>query len=288
VNKLPSLGMLYDHIRPEERLLIDAAKRKGIKLELYNAEEIFFEASEIDNAQNFQDTVLQRCISYFRSINLSALLESKSINVINSSRIASLCGNKLLATLTLAKEKIPTPKTFIAFTIESALNALSKIGYPAVIKPIIGSWGRLVSLVKDSESAEAVFEHREMMNNSLLKIYYIQEFVKRPPRDIRIISMDDEVVTAIYRSSTSNNWKTNVALGAKVSPCKITDEIEEIAVKTSNVLGGGILAIDAMESEDGILIHEVNSTIEFKGATTASGKDIGSKILDFVVRKCKN
>ncbi|MCW4033716.1 MAG: lysine biosynthesis protein LysX, partial [Candidatus Bathyarchaeota archaeon] len=235
----------------------------------------------------FGDIVLQRCIGYFRGLHFSAMLESKGISVINSFNTSLLCGDKLLTSLQLSKAGIPTPKTYVAFSMESALDAISKIGYPVVVKPIIGSWGRLISLVKDRESAEAVFEHREMMNNSLLKIYYIQEFVKRPPRDIRIISMDDEAVTAIYRSSTSDNWKTNVALGAKVSPCKITDEIEEIAVKTSKVLGGGILAIDAMESEDGILVHEVNSTIEFKGAATASGKDIGNKILDFVVRKCK-
>jgi len=278
---------LYDRIRWEEKTLRDKAKEKGIKAELIDAKSFPVDLSS-KKIDKFGDIVLQRCISYFRGLHFSAMLESKGISVINSFNTSLLCGDKLLTSLQLSKAGIPTPKTYVAFSMESALDAISKIGYPVVVKPIIGSWGRLVSLVKDSESAEAVFEHREMMNNSLLKIYYIQEFVKRPPRDIRIISMDDEVVTAIYRSSTSNNWKTNVALGAKVSPCKITDEIEEIAVKTSNVLGGGILAIDAMESEDGILIHEVNSTIEFKGATTASGKDIGSKILDFVVRKCKN
>ena len=281
------LSILYDRIRWEEKTLRDKAKEKGIKAELIDAKSFPVDLSS-KKIDKFGDIVLQRCISYFRGLHFSAMLESKGISVINSFNTSLLCGDKLLTSLQLSKAGIPTPKTYVAFSMESALDAISKIGYPVVVKPIIGSWGRLVSLVKDSESAEAVFEHREMMNNSLLKIYYIQEFVKRPPRDIRIISMDDEVVTAIYRSSTSNNWKTNVALGAKVSPCKITDEIEEIAVKTSNVLGGGILAIDAMESEDGILIHEVNSTIEFKGATTASGKDIGSKILDFVVRKCKN
>ena len=278
---------MYDRIRWEEKTLRDKAKEKGIKAELIDAKSFPVDLSS-KKIDKFGDIVLQRCISYFRGLHFSAILESKGISVINTFHTSLLCGDKLLTSLQLSKAGIPTPKTYVAFSMESALDVISKIGYPVVVKPIIGSWGRLISLVKDSESAEAVFEHREMMNNSLLKIYYIQEFVKRPPRDIRIISMDDEAVTAIYRSSTSDNWKTNVALGAKVSPCKITDEIEEIAVKTSKVLGGGILAIDAMESEDGILIHEVNSTIEFKGAATASGKDIGSKILDFVVRKCKN
>ena len=286
MNKLPSLGMLYDHIRPEERLLIDAAKRKGIKLELYNAEEIFFEASEIDNAQNFQETVLQRCISYFRSINLSALLESRSINVINSSKIASLCGNKLLATSTLTKEKIPTPKTFIAFTIESALNALSKIGYPAVIKPIIGSWGRLVAPLKDPESARAILENRDCMF-PVYQVYYLQEMIERPSRDMRCFIVGDKAVAAIYRYSGPDDWRTNAARGGRVENCKITAEIEDISIKAAKVFGDGIFGVDIMESPRGLLVHEVNYTTEFRNSVPATGVDIPGLILDYAVRRSK-
>jgi len=286
VNKLPSLGMLYDHIRPEERLLIDAAKRKGIKLELYNAEEIFFEASEIDNAQNFQETVLQRCVSYFRSINLSALLESSSINVINSSKIASLCGNKLLATSTLAKGKIPTPKTFIAFTIESALNALSKIGYPAVIKPIIGSWGRLVAPLKDPESARAILENRDCMF-PIYQVYYLQEMIESLSRDMRCVIVGDKAVAAIYRYSGPDDWRTNTARGGRAENCKITTEIEDISIKAAKVFGDGIFGVDIMESPRGLLVHEVNYTTEFRNSVPVTGVDIPGLILDYAVRRSK-
>jgi [lysine-biosynthesis-protein LysW]--L-2-aminoadipate ligase len=286
VNKLSSLGMLYDHIRPEERLLIDTAKRKGIKLELYDAEDIFFDALEIENAQNFPDTVLQRCISYFRSINLSALLESRSINVINSSKIASLCGNKLLATLTLAKEKIPTPKTFIAFTIESALNALSKIGYPAVIKPIIGSWGRLVAPLKDPESTRAILEDRDCMF-PVYQVYYLQEMIERPSRDMRCFIIDDKAVAAIYRYSGPDDWRTNTARGGRVEDCKITAEIEDISIKAAKAFGDGIFGVDIMESPRGLLVHEVNYTTEFRNSVPATGVDIPGLILDYAMRRSK-
>ena len=163
---------MYDRIRWEEKTLRDKAKEKGIKAELIDAKSFPVDLSS-KKIDKFGDIVLQRCIGYFRGLHFSAILESKGISVINSFHTSLLCGDKLLTSLQLSKAGIPTPKTYVAFSMESALDAISKIGYPVVVKPIIGSWGRLISLVKDSESAEAVFEHREMMNNSLLKIYYI-------------------------------------------------------------------------------------------------------------------
>ncbi len=285
-----SLSILYDRIRWEEKTLLDKAKEKGINANLVDAKA--FPVNLTGNLadkdfKNFGKVVLQRCVGYFRGLHFAAILESKGIPVINSFQTSSSCGNKLLSTLILSKAGIPTPKTFAAFSSESALNAIEKVGYPAIIKPVIGSWGRLISLAKDNYGAKAVFEHREMMNNALLRIYYIQEMIKRPPRDIRIIVLDDDVVTAIYRKSTNDTWKTNVALGAIVSQCKITDEIRDLAIRSSKAMGGGILAVDAMESKDGILVHEVNSTIEFRGAASVSNVDIADMILDYVARKAK-
>ncbi len=283
-----SLSILFDRIRWEEKTLLDKAKEKRIDAKLVDAKAIPVDLTGNltgEDLKNFGEIVLQRCVGYFRGLHFTAILESKDIPVVNSFQTSLSCGNKLLSTLILSKAGIPTPKTYTAFSMESALNALDKVGYPAIIKPIIGSWGRLISLMKDSDSAKAVLEHREMMNNALLRIYYIQEMVQRPPRDIRIIVMDEDVVTAIYRESPTDDWKTNVALGAIVSQCKITDEIRELAIKTSKAMGGGILAIDAMESKEGILVHEVNSTIEFRGAASVSNIDIPDMILDYVIKK---
>lgn len=282
-----SISILYDRIRWEEKTLVEKAKEKKINVKLLDAKSFPINLTSVDHFKDFGGYVIQRCIGYFRGLHLTAILEAKSLPVVNSFQTSLICGNKLLTTLYLTKAKIPTPETYAAFSTESALDALSEIGYPAISKPIIGSWGRLISLIKDKNCAEAVFEHREMMNNSLLKIYYIQEMIKRPPRDIRIIVIDENVVTAIYRSSISDSWKTNVALGAKVSPCRVNDEIRNLAISASNAVGGGILAVDAMESKEGILVHEINSTIEFKGASSASKVDIAEEILDYVLRKLK-
>jgi [lysine-biosynthesis-protein LysW]--L-2-aminoadipate ligase len=279
--------MLYDQIRPEERLLIDASRKKFLTLGLHNSEGLYLNAHEIDHKEPFEDVVLQRSISYFRSIHLTALLESRGIRVINSSKSASLCGNKLLSTLELSKAGIQTPRTAVAFSIESALRALSDIGYPAVLKPIIGSWGRLVAPVNDRATAETILEHREQMNSSLLQIHYIQEMVNRPPRDIRTIVVGDRVAVSIYRSAPAGVWRTNVALGATTTPCPITGELEDVAIRAAKAVGGGVLAVDSMESPDGIVVLEVNSTIEFIGAAAATGVDIAKNIIEYLVEISK-
>jgi [lysine-biosynthesis-protein LysW]--L-2-aminoadipate ligase len=279
--------MLYDLIRPEERMLINSAKKKGIKLILHKSEDFFCDALELFDNQEFQNVVLQRSISYFRSLHLTALLENRGITVINSSNIASMCGNKLMATLVLAKEKIATPKTYIAFNVDSALKLLSRIGYPAIIKPIIGSWGRLVAPLKDPESARAILEDRANMF-PMYQIYYIQEMIQRLPRDIRCFVIGDKVVAAIYRYSMPDEWRTNTARGGKVENCKINLELEDLSLKTAKVFGEGIFGIDLMESPDGLLVNEINYTTEFRNSVPATGVDIPGLILDYAVGRMKN
>ncbi len=278
--------MLYDQIRPEERLLIDAAKRKSLRLRLHNSEELYLNALEVDRRETFEDVVLQRCVSYFRSIHLTALLESRGVSVINSSRIASICGNKLLATIELAGARIPTPSTTVAFSVESALKALSEIGYPAILKPVIGSWGRLVAPLKDAESARAILEDRENMF-PLYQVYYIQEMIQRPPRDIRCFLIGDEAVAAIYRYAPKDEWRTNTARGGRVESCKITPQMEELASKVAKVFGEGVYGVDMMESERGLTVHEVNYTTEFRNSVPVTGVDIPGLILDFAGRKVR-
>ena len=207
--------------------------------------------------------------------------------VINPLNVSLTCGNKLFTTLALTKAGVPTPKTVMAFTPQTALNALDALGYPAVLKPVVGSWGRLVAQVKDRESAQALIETREEIRSALLRIYYIQEMVKRPPKDIRIIVIGDEVIVAYYRYSPPDDWRTNIARGGVSKPCPITSGLEQLAIKASEAVGGGIVAVDCMESPEGILVHEVNGTIEFRGASFTTNVDIARKIMDYVIKVLK-
>ncbi|MEM2183131.1 MAG: lysine biosynthesis protein LysX, partial [Candidatus Bathyarchaeia archaeon] len=261
------VGLVYDRIRWEEKALIDASRKLGIELKLTDSKDIYLSADEDSGRirEEFGDIVIQRCISYFRGLHITAILENSGLQVINPFNVSLICGNKLFTILALVKAGVPVPKTLVAFTDESAFKALDALGYPAVLKPVIGSWGRLVALVRDRDSAQALIESREEMQNSLMQIYYLQEYVKRPPRDIRVLTIGDEVVAAAYRYSANGEWRTNVARGGRTEPLPVTSELAEIALKASKAVGGGVLAVDCMESPNGIIVHEVNNTPEFKG-----------------------
>ncbi|MEM2895959.1 MAG: lysine biosynthesis protein LysX [Candidatus Bathyarchaeia archaeon] len=283
-----AIGMIYDQVRPEERMIIESAKKRNVDLRLYDANDLVINITD-PSKKNFEiqeDVVLQRSIGHFRGFYITALLESKGITVVNSFKVSEICGNKLLTSVALAKAGIPTPKTLVAFTSSSALKALEEIGYPATLKPIFGSWGRLVAPLKDSESARAIFEDRELMF-PLYQIYYIQEMVQRPPRDIRCFVIGNRVVAAIYRYSPPGDWRTNTARGGKAEACRVTPELEELSVKAAKAVGGGILGVDLMESNEGFLVHEINSTTEFHSTVPATGVDIPGLIIDYLVKRMR-
>lgn len=286
---MKQMGMVYDRIRWEEKALIDASKNLGLDLKLIDSKEVCLSVIEDSKKtkDEFGDVVIQRCISYFRGLHITAILEALGLKVINSFNVSLICGNKLFTVLALAKAGIPIPRTLVAFTGEGAIKALDLLGYPSVLKPVVGSWGRLVALIRDRESAQALVESREEMQNALMQIYYLQEYIKRPPRDIRVLTVGDEVVAAAYRYSAEGDWRTNVARGGRTEPCQLTDELTELALKASEAVGGGVLAVDCMESPNGIVVHEVNNTPEFKGLYSATKVNIPEKIIEYAIKVMK-
>jgi [lysine-biosynthesis-protein LysW]--L-2-aminoadipate ligase len=235
------------------------------------------------NDFDFGDVVLERCVSYFRGLHFTASLEFMDVPVLNKFQVASQCGNKMFMTLLLKKYNVPTPKTYFSFSSESASENIEKVGYPLVIKPIIGSWGRGVMQLKDKDTADALFEIRDITDSPHDRIFYLQELIKRPPRDIRVITIGDEPIAAMYRKS-SGGFKTNIALGADPELCEITKEIEDISTKASKAMGGGILGIDIMEDEKrGLVVHEVNNTVEFKGLSRVSRRNIPKEMIEFAL-----
>jgi [lysine-biosynthesis-protein LysW]--L-2-aminoadipate ligase len=277
----PSLTILYDNIRWEEKALFEAAKKKGINITMLDCKALSLklEGKRDDILSN--SNVIQRCVSYFRSIHSTSMLEGLGYRVINSFETSNICGNKLFAHVTLRKNGVKTPRAITAFSAESALSAIEEIGYPVVIKPTVGSWGRLIGLLRDRDAAASVIESREYMF-PLYRIYFFEEFVKRPPRDIRAIVIGNQVAAAIYRYSGHEEWKTNMALGGRAEPCLVTNELEEICLKATDAVQGEFVGVDLMESdEDGLMVHEVNSTTEFKNTVRVTGVDIPSLAVEY-------
>jgi [lysine-biosynthesis-protein LysW]---L-2-aminoadipate ligase len=280
--------VIYDKIRFEEKALYDKAKKKGLRAQIVDAKTITIDTEIKRKALQLGDVILQRSISHFRGLYLTACLEYLGFMVINKFKVGETCGNKLITSLTLAKYQVPTPKTHFAFSAESAIEVISKTGFPLVLKPIVGSWGRGVFPLRDEEVANMIVEMREEDDSPLARIYYVQEMIKRPPRDLRCIVVGDKVVAAIYRYSAENEWRTNVARGGKAEVAPITNELENIALKAAKAVGGGILGIDLMEDEKrGLLVHEVDNTVEFKGASNVSDADIAGAIIEYALKIAK-
>ena len=275
--------IVFDRLRAEEKMLQKEASDLGHDAVMLDAKITQINTDSKKEDYDLGDVVLERCVSYFRGLHFTASLEFMDIPVLNKFEVANSCGNKMFMTLLLKKNNIPTPKTYFSFSSQSAAENLEKVGFPLVIKPVIGSWGRGVMPLKDKDTMEAVFEIRDITDSPHDRIYYLQELIKRPPRDIRVITVGDEPIAAMYRKS-SGGFKTNIALGADPELCNITKEMEDMAVKASKAMGGGILGIDMMEDDKkGLVVPEVNNTVEFKGLARVAQRNIPKEMVEYAL-----
>jgi len=277
---MPDITVLYDAIRWEEKALYEAGKKNDISVQMTDCKKL---ALNLDNASPEYGAILQRCVSYYRNVHSTAALEGMGATVINGLETGLLAGNKLYAHMLMQKCGVPVPQASVAFSKEAALDAMDSSGYPRIIKPTVGSWGRMISKINDRDAAQGILEMRESMY-PIYQIHYLEEFVKRPPRDIRAIVVGDSVVAAIYRSSGNGEWKTNMALGGKADPCPVTSEMEEICIKAKNAVQGHIVGVDLMEGQNGLLVHEVNNTTEFKNTVRVCNVDIPSLMLKHAMK----
>ncbi len=274
------IGLLHSTIRGDEKLIIDAAKKKKVEINLIDVR------TEIFNRETYKvdfDVALERCVSTVKGMHAARFFESINIPVVNSSSVATVCEDKFLTSLVLQKAKVPTPKFALVFTPEQAMEAINQLGgFPVVIKPPLGSWGRLLAKVNDIDALEAILEHKDVLGSPHQKAFYIQQYVKKPGRDIRAYVFGGKTIAAVYRDSP--HWITNTARGGVASNCPVTKELREISEKTSKTIGGGILSLDIFETDDGLQINEVNHTTEFKNSEKPTGVSISGAIVDYCVR----
>ncbi len=274
-----TIGFLHSIIRKDEKLLLDEfRKRPGVKIiKIDDREQVF----ELDKNTFDYDVILERCINHARALHALKIFNDHGIKTVNTYKVADVCGSKFLTTTALIKAGVPTPRCFIAFTPKSALNAMERLGFPCVIKPAVGSWGRLLAKVNDREAAEGILEHKQILGSYHHSIFYVQEYIEKNGRDIRSFVVGDECIAAIYRAS--KHWITNTSRGGKASNCPITPELTEISLVAAKAVGGGVVAVDLFETKFGLSVNEVNYTMEFKNSIDVTGVDIPEKIVDYVI-----
>jgi [lysine-biosynthesis-protein LysW]--L-2-aminoadipate ligase len=273
------LGVLLTYLRPEEKLILAAARARGLEVATLFDRDLQLDllAPDAPASGLAVDVVLDRCVAHNRGSYTLRALERWGIPTLNSADAVALCDDKALTSLALAKAGIPTPKTFLAYSIDSALKACETLGYPAVIKPVTGSWGRLLAKVNGPEQARAVLGQKQEHGSFHHEIFYVQEFVEKPGRDIRAYVVGGKVLAASYR--TSEHWVTNAARGATSLPCPVTPEIEDLALRACAAVGARLAGVDLFETPDGLQVVEVNSGGEFRGLLTTTDVDIAAEIV---------
>ena len=266
----------------EEKLLFDALRKRAIAFDIIDDGELLLDLTHPDERWREYDAVLCRSLSQSRGLAVLTVLEHWGMRVYNSAAVTALCNDKLLTTLALLRADVPTPRTLLAFEPQVSIQGIEMLGYPVVLKPIAGSWGRLLARINDRDAAEAVLEHQETLGSYQHSIHYIQQYVAKPQRDIRAFVVGGQTICAIYR--TSEHWVTNTARGAVASNCPVTTELNSLCVRAAQAVGGGILAIDVLEDpEYGLLVNEINATMEFRNSIAPTGVDIPNAMLDYVL-----
>jgi [lysine-biosynthesis-protein LysW]--L-2-aminoadipate ligase len=276
----PRIAVLLSRVRVEEKLLLQAFEAHGLAVDVRDDDEVVFDLHR--NGWGSYDVVLERCVTQSRALAALLVLKDWGVRTVNRLEVVQTCGDKLATTSALVREGVPTPQVKIAFTPESALEAIEALGYPVVLKPSVGSWGRLLSKINDRQAAEAILEHKQTLGGYQHHIYYIQEYVDKPARDIRAFVVGDETICAIYRYS--EHWVTNTARGGRASNCPVTPQIHDLSLAAARAVGGGVVAVDLLETPDGrLLVNEVNHTMEFRNSIDTTGVDIPGRIVDYVL-----
>lgn len=277
------IAIICSLVRPEEKQLIEAFARYNVPTEVHDDRSLIFDLDDLSFWKQY-DVVVERCVSQSRAQYVQRIMKLAGVRTVNTNEVIENCGDKFITTQLLLQNGVPTTRVLMAFTPESAQQAIEKLGYPCVLKPVVGSWGRGVVRVNDRDAAEAVLNLRDELGGYQQHIYYIQELVKKPGRDIRSFVIGDECVAAIYR--TSQHWITNTHLGGKASNCPVTPELAKISIGAAKAVGGGIVAVDLFEDpERGLLVNEVNHTMEFRNSVPATGVDIPGKMVEWIVKQ---
>lgn len=277
----PSVGLVCSGIRPEEKMLVEAFQTRGVELHVVDDRLVRGDLAAWPEGLPRVDAVLLRSKSHWRNVALARWLEALGARPVNGSRVIETCGDKIVTTLALLGAGVPTLTASVAFTPEGGALAGGAVGYPLVVKPVIGSWGRLIGKVNDADALETVLDHKESMGGAPHAVTYLQRFVEKKGRDIRSFVVGDACIAAIHR--TSSHWKTNTALGAVASARPVDEELARVSVAAARAVGGGVVAVDLFETDGGLLVNEVNGTMEFRNSVHTTGVDIPGAVADWVL-----
>ncbi len=222
------------------------------------------------------ETLMKR-IDILREIELSGR------PVINSPDSILKARDKFTAMQILKLRGLRVPPTVVTEDLYLIPEIIKEWG-SAVIKPLVGSMGYGAILVKDPDVGFMIGKAWLTHGQPIL----IQKYMRRGQRDIRIIVSGGRVLGGIYREAVEGVWKTNVAQGARVRKAEISHELEEVAIKSTEVLGLKYSGVDIGETDDGYVIYEVNAMPNWQGFMEATGINPAESIAELIIRELKS
>ncbi len=210
------IGFLHSLIRKDEKLLLDEInKRPDIDLVMIDDRELIFNMGE---SPFDVDVIIERSINHSRALHALTLFEAQGIKCVNKADVALVCGDKLLTSRALSMNNVPQPPVSVTFTEASAIKAIEDMGYPVVIKPAVGSWGRLLAKVNDRDAAEALLEHKKILGSYHHSIFYIQKYVEKKGRDIRSFVVGDTCIADYLQGIRALDYQYSPGRGSVQLP----------------------------------------------------------------------
>lgn len=275
------LAVLASRIGVEEKRLLDELDRRGVACRQVDTRRL---ALDIGAPGPQWRLALNREIGFHRAVQAARGLEALGVTVVNSAAAIETCGDKWRTTLALRRAGLPVPRTALALGPEHAVAAIESIGYPVIVKPLIGSWGRLVTPVPDRQTAESITEHLAALAAPHNRMVYIQRMIRKPARDLRVLVVGGEVAGAVYRYG--EGARTNIALGGRARPLRLGPDLAKLAIAAADAVEADIAGVDVIEDEAGEpSVLEVNHRVEFAGLQSALGDrvDVAARIVDHLV-----
>ena len=208
-------------------------------------------------------------------------LERLGFYVVNPPEAIEHCVDKYDLLAILEDAGVPVPRTAVTENADEALKAFHELGGDVVVKPIFGSRGVGSTRINDPDVAYTVFRAITFYHG----VIYLQEFVPHGCSDIRAFVIGDRVAAAMRR--VANSWKTNYSQGARPEPLRLDGELEELAVKSAQLIKCKIAGVDILESPKGPMVIEVNSQPGWRGLQSVTRVNIADEIVDYVLSELK-
>ena len=271
------------------RRLREAATARGHSLQAFNAFDftlslkdsglhLHYRTKEFDRP----DVVIPRMSSAASPFGLAVVrqVELDGIPTINCADAIARSRDKMASLQCLVKSKIPIPATAYLSGQRDILDAVEIVGgAPVVIKLLNGTQGVGVMLAESCRGAEAIVETMQLVQQQVL----IQHFVSESRgKDLRAFVVDREVVASMRRIACGDEFRSNVHRGAKTEAIELDQNTKKIAVSAAAAMGLSIAGVDLLESNDGMLVMEVNASPGLEGIEGATGIDVATKIIECV------